>query len=136
MQGLEAGSVPREVSYIGQVAGDTLTTAGFDTKTLGHLWNRQPIDGSKLDDPDMLLRKIPSIGGGAPLVIMEAIRIMKISLEKNQKNTYDLFLSEFANGNFGTKIFVSTDVKELIISRESVSRSILRYKLTLNGAPQ
>ena len=133
---MEPGSVPRELSYVGAVSGDTLTTSGFDASLLSRLWNRQPIDGSIVDSPDTLLRKIPSVGGSAPLVILEAIKVIKISLEKNPKNIYDLYFSEYINGGFSNKNLISPNVKEFVISRESVARSILRYKLTLNGVSQ
>ena len=131
---MEAGSVPRELSFIGLVSGKTLSTSSLDSKSLSHLWNHQPVDGSVVNNPDDFFRKIPSVGGSAPLVLIDAIRLMRISMEKNAAGRYDLFLSEFKDGNFDSKVFVGTNIKELVLSRESVSRSILRYKLTISGA--
>ncbi len=133
---MEPGSVPRELSYVGAVSGNTLTTSGFDANLLSRLWNKQPVDGTVVDSPDTLLRKIPSVGGSAPLVILEAIKVVKLSLELNAKNVYNLYMSEYKGGSFTNKNLISPNVKSFVVSRDSVSRSILRYKLTLNGVSQ
>ncbi len=129
---MDPGSVPRELSFIGVVSGSTLTANSFPADLTSRLWNRNPIDGAAVDNPDVLLRRLPSIGGAAPLVTLDAIRILKIFLQKNDQGAFDLYSTEFINGSFSSKNIISTNVKELIISRDSVSRTILSFKLTLN----
>lgn len=128
---------PREYTFLGKVSGNDLLpeslVGAHTSKPLEKLfYNTNSITKADFASVDEFLRKIPPIGGASPLLLVEAVHVMRFQLDPNADLvTYTLYIDRFVGGSFTGRQLIAPNVKEIQLTRESVSRPLIKAKVTL-----
>lgn len=119
---------PRSSFYLGYVSGAQLSRIQIPEIKRTHPRYSTPVN---VDSADYFLRTVPAIGGGAPVVRMSAVRIVKYSVSPTARNPnrVDLY-REIHNGTgFVNRQAFATDLLRVEFRRESIFNPLISFKL-------
>ncbi|MBX7232180.1 MAG: prepilin-type N-terminal cleavage/methylation domain-containing protein [Bdellovibrionales bacterium] len=118
---------PREYSFVGKIVNNELIS---DTDLQNRFYTKHPATGDPILSADAFFRNIPAVGGGSPLVLIQAIELVKISLVLNQTTSrYDLHFFRYTNSN-SVDTLIAPDIKEIVFKRESISRPVIQVTVS------
>jgi len=131
---------PRSPTYIGQVRGDDLV--GFASPV--NIYNRNPRTGVIYGSLEEYFLTIPSVGGAAPVVKIEPVQLIRISIEPVDQESkkgilyYSTWESADAEAGRATAGFVKQkaiykNLESIAFIRKSVTLPLLEIQLTAFG---
>lgn len=123
---------PREMSFLGEVnrGGSDLTKVSLSVFRSTH-----PANASiQLNSLDQFFKRLPSIGGAAPIVTAEAVQLLQLYVYPSGKkirgkNVFGLYFSVFNSGKWQTPQLISEFVKKVEFYRSSVSMPLIGVKV-------
>ncbi|MBI5139417.1 prepilin-type N-terminal cleavage/methylation domain-containing protein [Candidatus Nomurabacteria bacterium] len=122
--------------FFGRVLGKQMIGETFNNI----LRNTHPLDHNLvIDQADIFLRKLPSIGGPATIAFLELAQMIRYQLERTNsggKSTYQLMRSVakvFQNGSVGfdTGNIVATNIQTVVFKRENISSPVIKFSVVV-----
>lgn len=112
---------PRHTIFLGQVVGDDLRHSSLG----GLIRSTHPSNPTlTINSPDVFFRHLASVGGSSPLVILQPIGLLKLTLEATSvggATTGRLVKQIFTGTGWSTPEVIFPDVKEVVFKRELIS---------------
>lgn len=127
--GVNILSPPRFPSYLGKVNGNDLSAPLAAEVKVG-FYNSNPLNSAPYSSTENFLRNLPSVGGAAPFVKVEPVKMVRFEVRLNNKNQkYDLWFQELIRGEYKDKFLLLEDVKTVKFIRKSISLPIISMEV-------
>lgn len=122
---------PRSPIFVGKVARGALEN---DSVIRSLVNTTNPETGQNIDNADTFLRRLPSMGGGLPVVRLRAVRIVKYYLQPYTDNRLEgtpanLYKAVYENGKWSDPFLLADRVEELNLRRDSVTKRMIYFKV-------
>lgn len=121
----------RSPAYIGQVSGTGSST--LTPLTLTGLFNySHPLDGTTISSEDQFLRRIPPVGGGAAMVRISVVNVVRYILRNSGSSStagiLDLYREVWNGTKWTDSTLVTAGLKGVQFSRGTIVNSIVEFK--------
>ncbi|UYL08357.1 hypothetical protein B9G69_015045 [Bdellovibrio sp. SKB1291214] len=121
---------PRFPSFLGKVASGDLLPANSSEVGI-QFYNSNPlVPTASYTSVDNFFRVLPAIGGAAPFVKVEPVKMVRFEFRTNsttQKN--ELWLQEFTQGKYKDKTKLIEEIKNVVFKRSSISLPIISMEV-------
>lgn len=127
---LDMNTPPRSPVLIGRVRGlDLLPVQEINDR----IFTTEPIGGTEVGDADRFLRRVPSVGGGQPVVRIRAVRFLRYALERkaNVAGPPRGQLVRYSLDDEGkeTSFLVADDVVKVVFERPNITQKLIYFRL-------
>ncbi|MNJ93275.1 hypothetical protein D3C87_109540 [compost metagenome] len=119
---------PRTPTFVGRVKqNDLLALTSNDFRIL----NTHPLTRVPYSNADMYFRTLPPVGGAAPFVKVEAVRVYRLEFRPGPypAGYGDLVMSEWRNGTFGNDDTVVRKARQVRFVRETVTMPLITLEV-------
>ncbi len=122
-------TVPRFASYLGKVSNsDLIPAAAMETK-VGFM-NSNPMTNADYTGVDNFLRNLPSVGGAAPFVKIEPVKLVRFEFRQNAATKkYELWYQEMIQGTYKDKNMLISDVNTVTFVRKAISLPLISMEV-------
>ncbi|MBO9665952.1 MAG: hypothetical protein J7501_04000, partial [Bdellovibrio sp.] len=120
---------PRFASFLGKVAGVDLIPVNT-SETRVPYFNVNPTTLTTYTSVDRYLRQLPTVGGAAPFVKVEPVKLVRFQLRTAKTpGLADLYWQELVNGEYVDKAQLIANVKSVSFTRKAITLPLISMEV-------